>query len=148
MKISYLVLFFSFLFINSVSYSQSKKELEFELKLTKAKLDSIQNLYFQQQSQYQQKIVYLESIIDKVKFVLGNTIPANNSFSTLPNQSIGNNEVESIKSQISDVKQNTPLKLGSGDGLTPRTGAKIYTGPRGGQYYINKNGNKTYIKKN
>lgn len=23
----------------------------------------------------------------------------------------------------------------------------IYTGPRGGQYYINKNGNKTYIKK-
>jgi hypothetical protein len=64
MKSSYLVLFFSFLFINSVSYSQSKKELEFELKLTKAKLDSIQNLYFQQQSQYQQKIVYLESIID------------------------------------------------------------------------------------
>ena len=81
MKISYLVLFFSFLFINSVSYSQSKKELEFELKLTKAKLDSIQNLYFQQQSQYQQKIIYLESIIDKVNFVLGNTIsqPINNS---------------------------------------------------------------------
>lgn len=23
----------------------------------------------------------------------------------------------------------------------------IYTGPRGGRYYINKNGNKTYIKK-
>lgn len=24
-------------------------------------------------------------------------------------------------------------------------GHKIYTGPRGGRYYINKNGNKTYI---
>ena len=132
----------------TTGFSQTKKDLEIELKLTKSKLDSFQTLYFQQQSQYQQKIVYLESIIDKVKFVLGNTIPANNSFSTIPNQSIGNNEVESIKSQISDVKQNTPLKLGSGDGLTPRTGAKIYTGPRGGQYYINKNGNKTYIKKN
>ena len=24
-------------------------------------------------------------------------------------------------------------------------GHKIYTGPRGGKYYINKNGNKTYI---
>lgn len=24
-------------------------------------------------------------------------------------------------------------------------GRKVYTGPRGGKYYINKNGNKTYI---
>jgi colicin import membrane protein len=145
MKSSYLVLFFSFLFINSVSYSQSKKELEFELKLTKAKLDSIQNLYFQQQSQYQQKIVYLESIIDKVKFVLGNTAtqPINN-FST---QTITNSDVDVTKLPNGDVKQKTPIKLGDGDGLTPKTGGKIYTGSRGGQYYINKNGNKTYIKK-
>jgi hypothetical protein len=27
------------------------------------------------------------------------------------------------------------------------SGKTIYTGPRGGQYYINKNGKKTYIKK-
>lgn len=133
------------LFTNA--FSQTKKELEAELKSTKSKLDSFQTLYFQQQSQYQQKIVYLESIIDKVKFVLGNTIPTNNTFSILPNQTIGNNDVESIKSQIGDVKQNTPLKLGAGDGLTPKTGGTIYTGSRGGQYYINKNGNKTYIKK-
>jgi hypothetical protein len=136
-----------FIFINLITFSQSKKELEAELKSTKAKLDSFQTLYFQQQSQYQQKIVYLESIIDKVKFVLGNTMPSNNSFSTLPNQTIGNNDVESVKSQIGDVKQNTPLKLGAGDGLTPKTGGTIYTGYRGGQYYINKNGNKTYIRK-
>ena len=142
------ILFFLIsLFVSTTVFSQSKKELEFELKSTKAKLDSFQTLYFQQQSQYQQKIVYLESIIDKVKFVLGNTMPPNNSFSTLPNQTIGNNNVESTKSQIGDVKQNTPLKLGAGDGLTPKTGGTIYTGSRGGQYYINKNGNKTYIKK-
>ena len=104
-----------------VAFTQSKKELEDDLKSTKAKLDSFQTLYFQQQSQYQQKIVFLESIIDKVKFVLGSTLPPNNSFSTLPNQTIGNNNVESIKSQIGDVKQNTPLKLGEGDGLTPKT---------------------------
>ena len=145
MKKTILLLFTLALFTNT--FSQSKKELEAELKSTKAKLDSFQTLYFQQQSQYQQKIVYLESIIDKVKFVLGNTIPPNNSYLALPNQSIGNNDVESIKSQIGDVKQNTPLKLGAGDGLTPRTGGTIYTGPRGGQYYINKNGNKTYIRK-
>jgi hypothetical protein len=131
----------------SNAFSQSKKELEDDLKSTKAKLDSFQTLYFQQQSQYQQKIVYLESIIDKVRFVLGSTLPPNNSFSTLPNQTIGNNNIETIKSQIGDVKQNTPLKLAEGDGLTPKTGGTIYTGSRGGQYYINKNGTKTYIKR-
>jgi regulator of replication initiation timing len=30
---------------------------------------------------------------------------------------------------------------------TTTSGRTIMTGPRGGQYYINKNGNKTYIKK-
>ena len=75
------ILFFLIsLFVSTTVFSQSKKELEYELKSTKAKLDSFQILYFQQQSQYQQKIVYLESIIDKVKFVLGNTMPPNNSF--------------------------------------------------------------------
>ena len=52
------------LVLSTTAFSQSKKELEAELKSTKAKLDSFQFLYFQQQSQYQQKIVYLESVID------------------------------------------------------------------------------------
>jgi hypothetical protein len=30
---------------------------------------------------------------------------------------------------------------------TPTSGAPIHTGPRGGHYYINGNGNKTYIKR-
>ncbi|NLU92082.1 hypothetical protein HGH90_09050 [Chitinophaga sp. Ak27] len=30
---------------------------------------------------------------------------------------------------------------------TDAKGRTIYQGRRGGQYYINKNGNKTYIKK-
>ena len=139
-------LFFLFsIVIFSTASSQSKKDLELELKLTKAKLDSFQTLYFQQQSQYQQKIVYLESIIDKVKFVLGNTVsqPINNSST----QAITNSDFENTKLPNGDVKQKTPIKLGEGDGLTPKTGGKIYTGSRGGQYYINKNGNKTYVKK-
>ena len=139
-------LFFLFsIIIFSTASSQSKKDLELELKSTKAKLDSFQTLYFQQQSQYQQKIVYLESIIDKVKFVLGNTVsqPINNSST----QIVTNSDFENTKLPNVDVKQKTPIKLGAGDGLTPKTGGKIYTGSRGGQYYINKNGNKTYIKK-
>ena len=135
-----LFIFISFFCFTTV-FSQPKKDIELELKLTKAKLDSFQTLYFQQQSQYQQKIVYLESIIDKVKFVLGNTITQNNSSSSISSQNFINNNIDSVN------KQKTQLILGEGDGLTPRTGAKIYTGPSGGQYYINKNGNKTYIKK-
>ncbi|WP_319591711.1 DNA/RNA non-specific endonuclease [uncultured Draconibacterium sp.] len=39
-------------------------------------------------------------------------------------------------------KTNTSYKKSSYSG-----GRKIYTGPRGGKYYINSNGNKTYIKR-
>ena len=131
------------IFTNAIS--QSKKDIEFELKLTKAKLDSFQTLYFQQQSQYQQKIIYLESIIDKVKFVLGNTVTQPiSSFST---EAISNSDIDGNQLPNGNLKQKTPIKLAEGDGLTPRTGGKIYTGPSGGQYYINKNGNKTYIRK-
>ena len=39
----------------------------------------------------------------------------------------------------------------SSDGYSPSSSSSgsrtIYTGPRGGRYYINKNGNKTYIKR-
>ena len=140
-----ILFFLCAIIIFSNALSQSKKDLELDLKLTKAKLDSFQTLYFQQQSIYQQKIVYLESIIDKVKFVLGNTVsqPINNSST----QIVANSDFENTKLPNVDVKQKTPIKLGEGDGLTPKTGGKIYTGSRGGQYYINKNGNKTYIKK-
>ncbi|MBO0935535.1 hypothetical protein J2I47_03140 [Fibrella sp. HMF5335] len=34
----------------------------------------------------------------------------------------------------------------SEQGNTPSNGAYIHTGPRGGHYYINSNGNKTYVK--
>jgi hypothetical protein len=142
-----LYIFLIFLTLASASFSQTKKELEFELKSTKAKLDSFQTLYFQQQSQYQQKIVYLESIIDKVKFVLANTSPTNNPINNLVGQIDGKSKSDSSQSKNNQSNQSSPIKLGPGDGLTPKTGGTIYTGSRGGQYYINKNGNKTYIKR-
>lgn len=48
----------------------------------------------------------------------------------------------------------TYSKRGGGSYATPNTssstetynGHEVFTGPRGGKYYINKNGNKTYIK--
>lgn len=42
------------------------------------------------------------------------------------------------------ISTSTPTTKSSG---TTTSGRTIYTGPRGGKYYINSNGNKTYIKK-
>lgn len=124
-----------------LSFSQTKKELEEELKATKSKLDSIQLLYYQQQTYYQQRISGLEATIDKIKFVIDNNIK------TSPNT--GNQGSTGIvgNPNIQDSSSKKQVVFGEGDGLTPRTGAKIYTGAKGGQYYINKSGNKVYIKK-
>ena len=53
--------------------------------------------------------------------------------------------------QFSNEANATVLNSLSGDKATFKAviaqykGKKVYTGPRGGRYYINKNGNKTYI---
>lgn len=122
-----------------LSFSQSKKELEDELKSVKAKLDSMQVLYYQQQDQYQQRITSLEVTIDKIKFLLDNNVKS--PYGVQSNTIVGISDTSQIQNNAKKVV------LGEGDGLTPRTGAKIYTGSRGGQYYINKSGNKVYIKK-
>ncbi len=133
-------LLFSIL-ISLTSHSQSKKELEEELKATKSKLDSIQMLYYQQQTQYQLKISNLEATIDKIKFVIDNNTKAFSNTGNPVTNGLSRNTT------VQDSNNPKPLVLGEGDGLTPRTGAKIYTGAKGGQYYINKSGNKVYIKK-
>lgn len=46
-----------------------------------------------------------------------------------------------------DSPTSTDATIPSNYGYTPSTGAYIHTGPRGGRYYINSNGNKTYIKR-
>ena len=131
--------FLIFILLPILTFSQSKKELEDQLKETKSKLDSFQVLYYQQQSQYQQKILNLEATIDKIKFLIDNNIK---SFSAIQNIS-SSGQGDTSKMQNNSKK----IVLGEGDGLTPRTGGKIYTGSKGGQYYINKSGNKVYIKK-
>lgn len=44
-------------------------------------------------------------------------------------------------------KKGTRAKDYSSGAYNYGQGKTIYTGPRGGQYYINKNGNKTYVPK-
>lgn len=42
---------------------------------------------------------------------------------------------------------NTDIATPGNYGYTPTTGAYIHTGPRGGKYYYNSKGNKTYVKR-
>ena len=98
-------------------------------------------LYYQQQSQYQQRISSLEATIDKIKFVIDNNIKSS--------PIIGNQAEIGVAGNPAVQDGNSPKQvvLGAGDGLTPKTGGTIYTGSRGGQYYINSHGNKTYIRR-
>ena len=60
-----------------------------------------------------------------------------------------------IKQPGNDTNENSYIPTSSpGRAIVSSPGAEttssekiIYTGPRGGKYYINRNGNKTYIKK-
>lgn len=67
---------------------------------------------------------------------------------------IGTNKYKSDPSSAYYVKPKTnykPAKLKiikTPKYNTPKTSRTIYTGPRGGRYYINSNGNKTYVKRN
>ncbi len=55
------------------------------------------------------------------------------------------NEVADIKVVQAGIKQSYDHGTDYSVGRTSE-GHIIFTGPRGGRYYINKNGNKTYIK--
>ncbi|MDR6194910.1 hypothetical protein QE357_001962 [Siphonobacter sp. BAB-5404] len=60
---------------------------------------------------------------------------------------------EEVKSQQSTSSSYSPSSSGSSYSSggtrhsTPTTGAYIHTGPRGGRYYYNSKGNKTYVKR-
>ena len=139
--------------LNSITYSQSIKELKVELSESKNKYDSLLKEFYNQQMMLMSKIATLESTIGKIKLVIGSVdvMEAKNlstpEYNNSPNSSATNATIISTVEKPQPVNTGTISVKGKGDGLTPTTGATIYSGPRGGRYYINKNGNKVYIKK-
>ena len=107
-------------------FSQSKKDLQEDVKILQVQVQTLQNAVENLKS----KIESLENELANLK-----RQPSSNTMSQSTQQSLYNNSNAS--------RPDTTQK----NGLTPKTGAPIYTGPRGCQYYINKNGNKTYIKR-
>ena len=59
---------------------------------------------------------------------------------------VGTTQVFSQKSKSkAKTHKSHKMKSSSSDNGDYYNGHKIYTGPRGGRYYINSNGKKTYI---
>lgn len=137
----------------SDSYSQSTKELKAELSESKNKYDSLLKEFYSQQIMLMNKIAVLESTLGKIKFALGAFDGNEPKVLTTPQYNNSTNSFNTSTENISTTDKAQPVNKGTisvqgkGDGLTPTTGGTIYTGPRGGRYYINKSGNKVYIKK-
>ena len=131
------------LVLSIFSFSQSKKDVMDELKKIQERIETLQRTVEVNKAQTDERINALEKEITILR--IGNTT----SREPIDNKGSKNNSSDSSYKYNSNLKSNSvpDKQLKSGDGLTPTTGATIYTGPRGGQYYINKNGNKTYIKK-
>lgn len=68
---------------------------------------------------------------------IGNINPHTGKAGTQPRDSYNSNRSTYTQSYTTPSYSATP---------TYSSGNTVYTGPRGGQYYINSNGNKTYVK--
>jgi colicin import membrane protein len=138
-----MLVLFLILTLQTSLFAQSKKELGEEFKKIQDKLELIQRTIEVNKAQSDERINSLEKEIN----ILRSGSSSNFSSRVNPATSIYSDSTETRVNSSNKSHQNQNATLKEGDGLTPKTGATIYTGPRGGQYYINKNGNKTYIKK-
>ncbi len=124
MKILFTLLFCIFISFNS--FSQTKKEIQAENTKLKHQIDSLTQIINSQSqiiNEFKIEITNLKALFEKIDKILGVT-------------------VTSTTNTPSTTKQTTTPSYKSDN--SNRT---IHTGPRGGKYYINKNGKKTYIKK-
>ncbi len=127
------------------SFAQSKKDLMEELRKMQEKIETLQKIVEVNKAQLDEKI----NALDKEITILRTTNATNSTLGKTQESNINGAADGSINTNSANNlnKPSQDKQLKQGDGLTPKTGATIYTGPRGGQYYINKNGNKTYIKR-
>jgi colicin import membrane protein len=128
MKIYILLLFI--LVAPFTSFSQSKKDLKEEIKTLQEQVQKLQTDLEVLKARMDDKISALQN---EVAYIRSQSSTTSTTQTSNP---------QPLYTDNSYNKTDTVSKTG----LTPRTGAIIYTGPRGGKYYINKNGNKTYIK--
>lgn len=163
-KIIFLLLVFSVQFGYAQSKTELKKEIislkeiieqyKSELEIKEAQLDAIKKEFLQVKESNQK----IESLFNEIpSAVSSNSVTEENSTRTISqckaitasgsqcsrNADEGSDYCwQHKKSTSTQYKSSSSSQYNSS--LSSRT---IQTGPRGGKYYINKNGNKTYIKR-
>lgn len=113
-------------FIGLNSFSQTKKELQVENTKLKHQVDSLTkviNTQTQTINDFKIEITNLKALFEKIDKILGATVT-----------STTNTPSTTTKTVTPSYKSDNSSRV-------------IHTGPRGGKYYINKNGKKTYVKK-
>lgn len=150
-----LVLAFSLVVTMALpSYGQSKKEL-------KAQIEKLQTQLVQTQKFNDALLTQNEDLRKRIetirKCIIETTsdIPAAVSRDNATTQSCSvvshtdNSPTSKVASTSASTSSYSPRKTSSysGSSYSSSSGRTIYTGPRGGRYYINSKGNKVYIKR-
>lgn len=137
------------------SYSQSKKELKEQIEKLQIQLAQSQEYNYALLTQNEDLRKRIGQILNCVIEATDN-IPAAVSLDNVKTQSNtgvshpnNNSAVSNASSRPASTSSYSPRKTSSysGSSYSSSSGRTIYTGPRGGRYYINSKGNKVYIKR-
>lgn len=172
-KLFFLIL----LFCSFISFSQSKTEMKSEIESLKKQVETLTNEVKTQKSENEQlkslMISKLDEVSNSIKTFQGSAIIQTGEPATEPikeKTGLTEGQCKAITAAGTQCKRNASegseycwqhqdyggskssvkssgSTSGSSSGSTTGSGRTIQTGPRGGQYYINKNGNKTYVKR-
>ncbi|WP_270487859.1 hypothetical protein [Butyricimonas synergistica] len=113
-------------FICFNSFSQTKKELQVENTKLKHQVDSLTKVINSQTkiiNDFKIEVTNLKALFERIDKILATT------------------PKETTNTSSTTTKTTTPTYK------SDNSSRVIHTGPRGGKYYINKNGKKTYVKK-
>jgi cell division protein FtsB len=150
-----LPIFYLLLILSNSSFGQKKSKLKYDLLFQKIEIEKLKSEI--ERLKFENKILEINSnkqieiLRSELKFIresqTGNNYSKNNvkegyeSNNDDTSNSLNGNNSEKLPKNSSE----TPTK--SNYGFTPSTGATIHTGPKGGKFYYNSKGNKTYVKK-
>ena len=167
------LIFLILIFCSFISFSQTKTEMKSEIESLKMQVETLTNEVKVQKSENEQlkslMISKLDEVSNSIKTFQGSARSESKNTSTEK----ADDKITGVKGQCKAItaagsqckrsasegsdycwqhqgysgSKSTVKSSGSSSGSSTGSGRTIQTGPRGGQYYINKNGNKTYIKR-
>lgn len=133
---------------------QSRKELIAQLKLKESQITNLkndnQNLKIAYNDLYNSHTKQLSNIRSEVLKLASSISDSERTIESTGINSPNRDDVQTNNSSLNLTPPSsnyTPATNSTNTYSYPSSNRTIHTGPRGGRYYINSNGNKTYVKK-